>query len=779
MFLLLFSISFSDPQKERILDQDTTSVLSYRPNTIWRHAANVSFFKGNAQQLHYSHTNISNTLGYTSIAGPFGFGLSYQKSEEEVWWNTATSISIPLSSKIGAGFVWGWHSPNRATEILNPFHTLDLSLSFRPNQYIGFSAGTRNMGSLNPSVEQEYYSGVGLRGLSGAISIGADWTIINEEHFYTGSLILQPLAGVEVRAQGDSLGTWGAGLYLKGNLGYFGANYTPEQLQFSFVNKTPQQDLRLSKNRVASFSLDRSYPYINRLEIFGSQKETFLSLLHRIHQASLSEDLKAIIIRTGQLSLSYPQMEEIAFELNNARNTGKEVVLYIENDLDTRTYLLASHANKILLHPAANFSVVGISSERMYLRGFLDLIGITPEFVRRSAYKSSPEQYTHTQSSPASQEQNHELLTSIFDHMVQTIAQNRKINVQKVKNLIDKAPYSAVQAKSLGLIDDLHYPDELVRLIDDWFDEPNIIDDYGTEDNSDGWGIHPEIAVLYANGVIVSGPTQAPGIFGGSTMVGAETLIAQIERSMSRKNVKAVVLRVDSPGGSAFASEEIWRALMRLKAKKPLIISMGGVAASGGYYIASAGDTIFAEPTTITGSIGVFSGHFHFEKLYDIFGINVEHTSIGNHAGIYTKTQAWTPSEREKMEEMVEDTYLLFKKRVAEGRNLSPEEVEQVAQGRVWSGTASKEQKLVDELGGLYEAILHAKLKAGIKSTAKVKLITLRSGDSQSLPLISGIQLAAAQINQQQSLIHDELQKVQALKRERIWMIMPYFISLQ
>lgn len=779
MFFLLSSLVFSRPTQERLLDQDSTSVLSFRPNTIWRHAANLSFFTGQSYQLNYSHDQQSRTLGYSAISDILGFGISNYKEGEQTWWNTATALVLPLSSNIGAGFVWGWHSPSSPTERYNSFSTADFSLSFRPFHFLGLSAGTRNLGSPHPDVTTEYYSGIGLRTFSGALCLGADWVMMENEHIYEGNITFQPLSSLEIRMQGNSSGTWGGGVYVKGSLGYIGTSYNPDQFQINFVHKTPSRGIKISNDRIASFSLASTYPYQSKSSFLQSPTESYLSLLHRIHEAAVAEDIQALFLRTKGLSMSYAQLEELAQELSHARNVGKEIVIYLDGDIDTRSYFLASFADRIIMHPAANFSVVGIFSERMYLRGVLDLIGVTPEVVRRSAYKSSPEQFTHTTSSPASQEQTQALLSSLFTKISKTISKNRNIEENKVREYIDHAPYSAQKAKELGFVDALHYPDELEDLIDDWFDTPENIEDYGTNPFSDGWEQHPEIAILYASGMIISGSSQMPGLLGGMEMVGSQTLIQQIEKIIKDNNIRAVVLRIDSPGGSAFASEEIWRALQLLKKEKPLIISMGGVAASGGYYIATAGDRIFAETTTVTGSIGVYINRFHLEKLYELFGIGVESTSMGNHAGIFRKSKGWSTSEREKMEELVEDTYRLFKTRVADGRSLSAQQVEAVAQGRVWSGSAAKEQKLVDEIGGIYEAILHAKLKAGIKSSTQIRLRTFSNSNNQGLSLTQGLTQKLLVQNISKPLLTQLKDELEPLKRDKVWAILPYHLSIQ
>jgi len=615
-----------------------------------------------------------------------------------------------------------------------------------------------------------------LRILSGKIALGADLIQRQETYSYAGNAIVRPFNGIELRASGDSNQEWSAGLYIQSALGEVGGSYSPENTQISIVSNTPLPKISKAKDGVAFFRLNSSYPYSSSTDIFSIRRETFLSLIQRLHQAALSDDLQAIVLHMKGLGVSITQADEIASELKIAREAGKEVVVYIDGDLGTREYMIACHANKILLHPAAHFNVLGLYVEKMYLRGMFDLIGITPEYIRRSAYKSAPERDLRTQSSPADQEQTKAWMDSIYEHMLTTIATQRNMKNQQVSTLIDQAPHAAFEAQKLGLIDGMHYPDELEDLIDGWYSDPEIIKDYGQPKMSNEWDILPEIAVIYADGAIVSGPSIAPGLLTGG-MVGADTIIKQIEKAQKKKSIKALVLRVDSPGGSAFASEEIWRALSIFKSsKKPLIVSMGRVAASGGYYISAPADTIFAEPTTITGSIGVYMGHFHFEKLYDMLGINVESNSRGSNASMFSSSKGWTPAQIAKLEAQTETTYKLFKTRVAEGRALEPAEVEKVAQGRVWSGRDAKKEKLVDEIGGLYQALQHAKFKAGISATTQVNIVPLSGGVSISSPL----QMLSTTLQQnKKGILYEDLQQLKALQQTNIWTMQPQIWSIQ
>ncbi|NOY27070.1 MAG: signal peptide peptidase SppA, partial [Oligoflexia bacterium] len=256
---------------------------------------------------------------------------------------------------------------------------------------------------------------------------------------------------------------------------------------------------------------------------------------------------------------------------------------------------------------------------------------------------------------------------------------------------------------------------------------------YRLDDEVSGWPAAKDIAIVYVSGVIVSGPSSRGGLLSGRT-AGSDTIVRQLDQARRDDAVQAVVLRVDSPGGSAFASDEIWRATQRLRdAGKPLVVSMGGVAASGGYYVSSGADVIFAEPGTITGSIGVFSGKFSAAELFNTVGISTEILSRGRNAAMYSMARPLDDEELATMDRLVGVTYDQFKSRVQEGRHLSADEVEDLARGRVWSGTAAVGKRLVDELGGFDAAIARAKQEAGLGNAKSVELVTY--GDRREGPL--------------------------------------------
>jgi protease-4 len=367
----------------------------------------------------------------------------------------------------------------------------------------------------------------------------------------------------------------------------------------------------------------------------------------------------------------------------------------------------------------------------MFYKGSLDKLGIEADVIQVGPkYKNAPDQYTKKEMGEGQREVINAILDEYFTRFTAGIAESRKKTVDEVKTLIDDAPYNANQAKSLGLIDEAFYREqvdnELKRHLG-YKDDDKLRTISGGQYRdipSDTLGLNDgeKVAVIYASGAIMTGRSGS-GPLSGAT-VGSDTVVSAVNDAANDKSVKAIVLRVDSPGGSALASDMMWYALENAKAKKPVVVSMGDVAASGGYYIACNANKIVAEPTTITGSIGVFLGKPVIKGLYDWLGVTNEYVLRGKNAGLFRETEKFTPEERAKMVEQTNSIYFdNFVPKVAKGRNKSVEEVNTLGQGRVWTGTQAKANGLIDEFGGLEKAISIAKELAGLPADEDVRRV--------------------------------------------------------
>ena len=463
--------------------------------------------------------------------------------------------------------------------------------------------------------------------------------------------------------------------------------------------------------------------------VIGEQM-TLRDAVEGLLRAADDARVKGVIARVGDGTLGTAQMQELRDALVRFRATGKFAFAYADSFGEAgsgmRSYYLATAFDEIWLQPVGEVGLVGIRVDMPFFRGTLDKLGVTPRFDHRSEYKTAMNTLTETAMTPAHREETEALLHSVFEQLVHGIAQGRKLEPQAVKALVDQGPFSAEQAHDARLIDHLGYRDDameaarsragqgakLVSLL-------RYLDAAGRPHQSG-----PTIAVIYGKGLITRGDSSDNPL-SGSGILGADTLARAFRAAADDKNVRAILFRIDSPGGSASASETIWREVLRAKnAGKPVIVSMGDVAGSGGYYIAAPADKIVADPATLTGSIGVVAGKVLLGGLSEKLGITWDAVQLGKNAGIDSVVADYSPTEYAHFEQMLDHLYASFKSRVAEGRKLSAEAVEQVARGRVWTGEDASTRGLIDALGGFETALAIAKEKAGIGAASDVTLQT-------------------------------------------------------
>jgi protease IV len=745
--------------------------------TIWTNPANFAFAPASTRAYGIQLAPDYQQFGYARQLGILGTGISY-KDEATLgsWWSIRSALALRIDDRLSFSTTSTWHSIETLDDNMI---TWGAGLGWRPFKWLGFGATIENIGMDLEEYEitEEVRMSSGLSLLQNRLQVGVDYmsplndlTNIMGEVQYT--IKGRPMNGLSVQFHGRGNDEFGMGIsvgYGSGAVGgysTFGPNNSYTIHGNSGINDT---SLIARGRRVAYFEIDNPYPYQSQSSFLSPSTETYFSLLNRLHKAAMDPAIKGIYIHLTDSYFSLAQIEEIRKEFSNARTRGKQVIVYLEGYPGNGEYYLASAADRIYLHPAGSLEFVGLASERIYFKGLLDLVGVEPEYVKRSEYKSAPEQYTENGGTDASHEQSKALLDDIFQHLVSEVSSERSLPEQTLVSLIDDGPYSAKQAVKKGLVDALYYKDEMEDVLDEHFGALHRSEEFYGFQDPDGWSTSSEIAIIPITGVIMPGESQEPGLLGGETSAGSKTIVAQIDEAADDSSIKAIVIRVDSPGGSAFASDQIWRSVEQAKREKPIIVSMGNVAASGGYYVAAGADAIFAEETTITGSIGVYSGKFNASKLIEMVGVNVESETRGRNANLYSSFQHWDENQKEKMEEMVEDTYVQFKQVVANGRQLSPDEVEEIARGRVWSGKSAKEIGLVDINGGLFDAIDYAKELAGI-NTANVSLIQYSGTNESSLYKIN---VQAHKLLEQTSPLSNEIDFLQSLEQENLWMVTP------
>ena len=450
------------------------------------------------------------------------------------------------------------------------------------------------------------------------------------------------------------------------------------------------------------------------------------ALVDNIRKAKADRRVAALLVRPTSLTSPYlAKVQEVRDAILDFKRSGKPAIAYLEDGGQTE-YYLATACDRIYLAPSSPLQVTGMASYSLFLRGTLDAIGAYPDMLHIGAYKSAPSQLTEKTFTPAHREMAESLNTDHYEQLVAAIAAGRKKSEAAVRALVDEGPFQPEDALRAGLVDDVAYEDQLGDKGKVPFGRGKQIDlaEYDrVSPGSVGLGRGPRIAVIYASGTIVSGRSGYDPLNG--PVVGSDTLVEYIRKVREASDIRGVVLRIDSPGGSAAASDVLWRelGLMRdAKPEKPFVVSMSDLAASGGYYIAMAAPQIVAEPGTLTGSIGIFGGKVVTGAMLGKLGANIEGVSQGKNADMNSPTRPYSPSERAKVADQLQRFYDQFVERVAASRKMTPERVDQIAQGRVWTGRQAKENGLVDALGGLEKAVALVKQKAKITS-ADVELV--------------------------------------------------------
>jgi protease-4 len=454
--------------------------------------------------------------------------------------------------------------------------------------------------------------------------------------------------------------------------------------------------------------------------LFERRPPPLRALVESLDRAASDPSVSALVVKVGMLpDAGWAKVQELRAAILRFRSSGKPAYAHIEL-CSNKEYYLATACTKIYAVPSAILDVSGLATEITFLRGSLDKLGVQAQFEGVGKYKNAPNQFTETGFTPPHREQMEAMLDSLFGEYLAAIAKGRSRSLDEARELIDRGPYDAQEAKRAGLVDDLRYRDQIEQELKD---ASRTTPARYLRAARPFFDTRPKIALVYAVGDIIPGGSQR-GPFGGE-YAGADTVSAAFRQAREDSSIRAVVFRVDSPGGFGPAADVMWREVAVTKRRKPVIVSMGDYAASGGYYVSMGADYVLAQPGTLTGSLGVFSGKFNLRGFYDKIGMSKELLARGKNALIYTEYRPWNEGERARIQTMNRAFYDDFVKRAAEGRKKSFEEIDAVAQGRVWTGAEALQQGLVDRLGGFGDAIEVAKQRAGIAKGQDVALMVL------------------------------------------------------
>ena len=747
---------------------------------------------GRGLNLYYLRTYQSHWAGDDAffLAVPNGgFGVEFATADADTTFTRYTlSSGRHLGHSLYAGTGYSWINSDDKT--YDTFHSLSLGLMYR-RRYFSIGAMARDLNQpklLGEKLGRTYDVGLAIRPGTWRTTLSLDMRktqgIEGVDLHY--ALEVRPIRELMLRGTlnsdlsfdvrfGINIGNWGIGTgntFDKNREAQTGVGY----FHFSNIPTTKQ----LPRRRIF-------------LDLPMHSLKEVLSI------AKSDEDIAGILVRINGNSYGMAQLQEMADAILNFRESGRVVLCYLTN-CSTGDYIVASTCDGILIHPSSEVRLIGLRTERVFYKGALDMLGIRADLERIGEYKSAPESFTRKEMSEAQREIQNIILDDLYEQLVEVIANGRGWTPEDVKKRIDAGPYTARQAFATELVDRLVYEDELTDVVTELTDEHTDLvtpDEYtNSRLYTQNWRVpQPKIAIIEAKGLMVTGDSFIDP-FMGTQVMGADTIVQAIEAAKNDDSIKAVVLRIDSGGGLVAAADIIWRALVQLREYKPLVVSMGDVAASGGYYIAAPADVIVAEPGTITGSIGVISGKYSLKGLYEKLGIQKEILKRGEHADFYTDYGDYHASEQAIIQKQVKEIYDDFITKIALGRSeLSTTDVDKLGQGRIWSGRQAKENGLVDELGGLNLALVIAREHAGLQG--KVVEVVRFPKQSRLSQFLYDFRLLSAPFHRVVSeesdgeneltklpLItpyggfSDTLKLINTIREHRLFLLMPYQIAM-
>jgi protease-4 len=545
--------------------------------------------------------------------------------------------------------------------------------------------------------------------------------------------------------------------------------------------------------------------------LFGTTAENFKTKLDRIKKAKDDATIQALYLQLNDLEIGWGKVDELCRAIAEFRKAGKKAFAYMDS-ASTKDYLVAVSCDEVCMPECGSLMLIGLRAEVTFYKDLFDKIGVKADMVKMGDFKSAVEPLTRSNMSKESKQQLESVLDDYYaNSIVVRIAKARggqQLTEEKVKKLIDEGPYAAKAAKAAGLIDRVAYDDGFEEGLKTSLNVPRVkvVKNYEQAKSKDidlsnpfallkalmgpskpAASNKPKIAVIYVVGTITSGKSINMPLFGGT--VGSTTIIEAIRQAEQDKTVKAIVLRVDSPGGSALASDLMWNELR--KSKKPIIASMSDVAASGGYYVCMCAGKIYAEPGTLTGSIGVFGGKITIGGTEEKLGVHSEIITRGANANIFSPSTPFSDSERKAMTGMIQDTYDQFLDKALAGRKkagkeMKREDLVKLAGGRIWTGRQARENGLIDELGTIDDAIAAAKKSAGIGDETEMELLPLPKPASFFETLMES--KGDVHVKVDVPLLHDmpeltgkfqSLGGLLKLRSEPVWVVMPYRLDMK
>ena len=694
------------------------------------------------------------------LFGQLGLGGAVQWVENPALGGDFKKFTLGLGSHIGErlsfGLSYSFFDHDTSTAV-DTFSSFDAGIQLRLTNWMGFGASFRDFNTPRlggVALEPRYVAGVAFRTNDGRYGVEVEAIRQSTEDlwFLRARGSLEPLRGLQVFVESQTEDLSGFAIQsLQAGLAFsFGPSVVSSAAAVDFsggtefagtstglrVSGRPHRSLYEPSGMLAGLTLSGSLPERGGSSFLLGRQRSFLDLLNYFDGLRRDEHISGLVLTLENPSYGLAQHWEIRQALMRLREAGKEVVIFMRS-ADFGDLYLASVADRVYVAPGITFFPRGMSTTMTYLGGLFENIGIEAEFVRIAEYKSAPEQFMEREPSEYALEAVNAFYDDSFGHMVSAIATGRDLPEADVRAMIDNSPLSPVAAVEQGFADGVCFRDELDdRMAEDYGVRRVVAERYNLDwQRSYDWTPAPAIAVIYVDGSIMEGTSGSMPLVGD--VAGHRSVITSLNKAVATPTIRGIILRVDSPGGSAWASEQMWRAIQQANESVPVVISMGDIAASGGYYVAAGGTEILATDLTVTGSIGIFSGHFSAEGLLDTIGVNRFPIRRGVSSNLFGIDGPWSEAERNAAERDIQLMYDTFLLRVADNRGLTPDEIDPIARGRVWSGTRAEGNGLVDQLGGLLDAADRIRDLSDLDPDQEVRFIAMPARSTVSMILDS------------------------------------------
>ena len=764
-FGILFSIGYSQVNfiHQPVAATDDPLAIKFNPAGLAFHDQSETMMLGNV-----SSDGFQKDFAFLSQDGPGGFGYEWNSGSGENIWSIAMGTKLSQSQSLGLSYSFKdakWKSGG-----------LNIGWMYRPLTYLSLGAHLKDAWSGIDDLKN-LNTGLAVQNKTGRYGAAMDWlfefddtgeeVIVNEQNI--ASIFIEPIRGIRLSGfydlnQGEEQYGVSLGFTLK-NFGlesYADPDQKTSQTVVFRQSDNPYRSIlkKLLKGKKQTyvrmkldglfieepemkkpkFSFDFNIPFLGGYKtVYGKQLKKFID-----EMKILTEDrnIHGMIIDLGIVRGGFSKLSEIRNALQKFSDAGKKIIVYSKFGLMNKDVYLLSMADEIYIHEQMGVGLKGLNMEITFLRGLLDTLSIVPEVWRISPYKTAGDAFINKTTSNEMRENYTQLLSDIYNEFISGIAEGKGWSEEHTRDVIDGGPYFlSKDAQEKDLISGVKYPDEFEKFVENINDKKIEIIKYKDLDWSTpyeyAWVPDKEkIAVIYAVGGIVPGKSQpSPS---GSKVMGDKTISEAIKQAREDKSIKAIILRIDSGGGSALASDIMWSEVLKTTETdsaniKPFIASMSSVAACGGYYIACQADSIIAYPSTITGSIGVIGLRLNFSELMERFGIHTDNIKLGEHADFASGSRLSSEKENKQIMKSIQDIYDKFKERVVKGREQidNPDDLDEIALGRVWTGTQAGENGLIDYTGGYYEAVELAKASAGIEGEVEIVEYPKRSQKSK------------------------------------------------